>query len=114
MKNILLTLSLVLFFVTYTPTANAASVAQTLCEYVSVDDKSRFRSFLKTNKLKIRKIFDDIKCNGKNMVAFASVKNSVQVGTLMIGKLPKSKVETVLATIQSPALLTAAQKRISS
>jgi len=71
-----------------TPTAHAANVAQSLCEYVAVDDKRRMRSFLKSNKLKIRRIFAGIKCNGKNLLEFASVSGSVKTGSLMISKLP--------------------------
>ena len=49
------------------PKAQAADIAQSVCEYVAADDKKRMRSFLKTNKLKIRNIFSGIQCNGKNL-----------------------------------------------
>lgn len=113
MKNILLAISFVLLTSTYSSNVQAQNVAKTLCEYVSVDDKSRFRSFLKSNKLKIRKVFDGVQCNGQNLVAFASQKNAIKTGTLMLGKLPKAKVEGILATITSPELTAAAQKRIN-
>ena len=45
-----------------------ANVAQALCEYVAVDDKKRLRSFLKTNKLKIRSIFKGVQCNNMNLL----------------------------------------------
>lgn len=113
MKNIIVTITLVLLATTYSEKTQAQNVAKSLCEYVSADDKSRFRSFLKTNKLKIRNIFDNVKCNGQNLVAFASTSNAIDTGTLMLGKLPKSKVEDLLATITSPALTVAANKRIN-
>jgi len=93
--------------------ANASGYAQNICEYVSADDKKRLRSFLKSNKLKIRKIFDGIQCNGKNMLAFASEQNAIQTGTLIINKLPKKKVESNLASLSS-GLVDAANKRINS
>ena len=36
------------------PKAQASDIAQSVCEYVAADDKKRMRSFLKSNKLKIR------------------------------------------------------------
>lgn len=113
MKNILLAITFTFVAMTYSQNVQAQNVAQSLCEYVSADDKSRFRSFLKTNKLKIRNVFDGVQCNGQNLLAFASDKNALKTGALMLGKLPKSKVEGLLATITSPELTAAAQKRIN-
>ena len=56
------------------PKAQAADIAQSVCEYVAADDKKRMRSFLKSNKLKIRNIFSGIQCNGKNLLEFAATK----------------------------------------
>ena len=113
MKKLLIVPVIALMSVTLTPVVHAGDIAQTLCEYVSADDKSRMRSYLKSNKIKIRNVFDGIQCNGQNLLAFASQKNSLVTGTLMINKLPKRKVEGVLASIQSPELTAAAQKRIN-
>ena len=115
MKKLLVVVStLVLLSTTYSPVASASNVAQTLCEYVSADDKKRLRSYLKSNKLKIRQIFDGVQCNGQNLLSFASSNNAVETGTLMINKLPKSQVKKIIASINSSALSAAAQKRISS
>ncbi|WP_085297709.1 DUF3718 domain-containing protein [Cognaticolwellia mytili] len=113
MKNVLLAITFILLTTTYSQNVQAQNVAKTLCEYVSVDDKSRLRSFLKSNKLKIRKVFDGVQCNGQNLVAFAGKNNSIKTGTLMLGKLPKAKVEGILATISSAELTAVAQKRIN-
>lgn len=98
------------------PKAQAADIAQSVCEYVAADDKKRMRSFLKTNKLKIRNIFAGIQCNGKNLLEFAATKGSVKTGSLMISKLPKKTVSANLALIQngSQPLIDAANKRVSS
>lgn len=98
------------------PKAQAANIAQSVCEYVAADDKRRMRSFLKTNRLKIRNIFSDIKCNGKNLLEFAATQGSVETGTLMISKLPKKTVSANLALIQSGSqpLIDAANNRVSS
>lgn len=118
MKKLLLASTitvLTLTSVTTAPKVYAGNIAQSVCEYVAADNKKRMRSFLKSNKLKIRNIFDGIQCNGKNLLEFASNKGSVKTGTLMINKLPKKTVSNVLASIQSGSpLLDAANARISS
>ncbi|MFB1000815.1 MAG: DUF3718 domain-containing protein [Colwellia sp.] len=98
------------------PKAQAANIAQSLCEYVAADDKRRMRSFLKTNRLKIRSIFDGIQCDGKNLLAFAASQGSVETGSLMISKLPKKVVSANLAILQtgSQPLIDAANERVSS
>lgn len=107
---------LTLTSVVSTPQAQAANIAQSICEYVAADDKKRMRSFLKMNKLKIRRIFDGIQCNGKNLLEFASNNGSVQTGSLIIAKLPKKTVSANLATLQtgSQPLIDAANARVSS
>jgi len=99
-----------------TPTAKAADIATSICEYVATDDKKRMRSFLKTNKLKIRRIFNGIKCNGQNLLEFAATSGSVKTGSLMISKLPKKVVSANLSLIQtgSQPLIDAANARVSS
>ena len=98
------------------PQVQAANIAQSVCEYVAADDKKRMRSFLKTNKLKIRRIFKGIECNGKNLLEFAASKGSVNTGSMIISKLPKKVVSANLALIQSGSqpLIDAANKRVSS
>lgn len=119
MKKLLLVstiTALTLTSVVTTPTAQAANIAQSVCEYVAADDKNRMRSFLKTNKLKIRNIFDGIQCNGQNLLEFAATQGSVDTGSLMISKLPKKVVQANLAILQtgSQPLLDAANERVSS
>ena len=107
---------LTLTSVVSTPQAQAANIARSLCENVAADDKKRMRSFLKTNKLKIRRVFDGIQCNGKNLLEFASTLGSVKTGSLMISKLPKKVVSANLANLQtgSQPLIDAANARVSS
>lgn len=57
MKKLILPMAIALATITIVPTTKSASVAQNLCEYVAADDKKRMRSFLKTNKLKVRSVF---------------------------------------------------------
>ncbi|NQY64989.1 MAG: DUF3718 domain-containing protein [Alteromonadaceae bacterium] len=98
----------------YAPYAKAVNVSLSVCEYVAVDDKKRLRSFLKKNRLNIRKIFSGISCKGKNMLVFAAVSNSKSVGKLIIGKLSKEIIKENLADIiqHSDLLAKIAKKRI--
>ncbi|GAA5133784.1 DUF3718 domain-containing protein [Thalassotalea piscium] len=119
MKKLLLVstiTALTLTSVVSVPQAQAANIAQSVCEYVAADDKRRMRSFLKTNKLKIRNIFDGIQCNGKNLLEFAASAGSIDTGSMIISKLPKSVVSDNLALIQtgSQPLIDAANERVSS
>jgi len=118
MKKLLLAstiTALLLTSVVTAPKVQAANIAQSVCEYVAADNKKRMRSFLKSNKLKIRNIFKGIQCNGQNLLQFAASKGSVKTGTLMINKLPKKTVSATLALIneESP-LYGTANARVSS
>ncbi len=118
MKKLLLAstiTTLTLTSIVAVPEVQAANVAQSVCQYVAADNKKRMRSFLKSNKLKIRNIFSGIQCNGQNLLAFAANKGSVKTGTLMINKLPKRVVSENLAAIKNGSpLYDAANARVSS
>jgi hypothetical protein len=118
MKKLLLASTITILTLTSVvtvPEVQAANIAQSICEYVAADDKKRMRSFLKTNKLKIRNIFDGIQCNGKNLLEFAATQGAVDTGSLIITKLPKDVVSANLAVIQSGSpLFDAANERVSS
>ncbi|GHE79294.1 DUF3718 domain-containing protein [Thalassotalea profundi] len=119
MKKLLLVstiTALTLTSVVFVPQVQASNIAQSVCEYVAADDKKRMRSFLKTNKLKIRNIFSGIQCNGQNLLEFAATAGAIDTGSMIISKLPKSVVSENLALIQSGSqpLIDAANERVSS
>lgn len=112
MKN-LVTIALVAAALTsVAPQAQANNIAQNLCEYVAVDDKKRLRSFLKTNKLKIRTVFKGVQCNGKNLLTFADSRGSEQSAILIIAKLPKKLVKANIGSLTNATIKSAATKRI--
>lgn len=78
----------------------AFNLSQNICEYIAADDKNRLRKLLKTNRLKIRNIFDDIKCNDSNILIFAAKRNAKEVGELIIKKLPKSVLSENVAQLE--------------
>ncbi|SFC07967.1 DUF3718 domain-containing protein [Pseudoalteromonas denitrificans] len=99
MKKVLILTSLLAVAALNVPTASADDISLRVCEYISVNDKTRLRSFLKNKKLKVRNIFKKIECNGKNLLIFAATKQSLDTGEFLIGKLPKKVVSANLAEI---------------
>lgn len=94
MKKILLISSIIAASFISLPSAQAAdAAAMRICEYISVDDKTRLRSFLKQNKLKIRNIFKGMTCNGDNLLIFAARSKALDTGEFIIGKVSKSIVK---------------------
>lgn len=116
MKVTLITSLVLAASLSYTPQSLAFndSMSLRICEYVSINDKKRLRKYLKSNKLKIRSIFDGIECNGKNILVFAASSNALDVGEYIIGKLPvKTVSENIDAVSKSSAhLAKEANKRI--
>lgn len=93
MKKVLLAAGILSVFSTISTSAQASNnLATRICEYISVNDKSRLRSILKQNKVKVRNIFGEIRCNGDNMLIFAAKKQSLDVGEFLIGKMPAKLV----------------------
>jgi hypothetical protein len=77
----------------YTPVAQAEDAdALRICEYISVNDSKRLRKFLKSRKLKIRNVFDSLKCNDDNLLIFAAKSNALDAGELIISKISKKSV----------------------
>ncbi len=91
-KLIILPIVLATSLMTAAP-AKADSMTLRICEYVQANDKSRLRSFLKQNKVKIRNIYDGVQCNGSNLLIFAAKSKALEVGEFIIGKLPAKKVK---------------------
>lgn len=115
MKKLLLAASLLTVTLAPAPVVHAEdSISLRICEYISVNDKKRLRSFLKKKKLKIRTIFDSVQCNGQNLLVFAASSNALDAGEMIIGKLKKDSVAANLEAItkHSAHLAAIAKKRI--
>ena len=98
----------------FTPYTHAFNIAQNICEYIAADDKKRLRKLLKTNHLKLRKLHSEISCNGKNMLEFSADRKALEVGELLIKKLPKKVLEENLAAVEasSPEIANILKERI--
>jgi hypothetical protein len=112
--KLLLGAALITSMTTFTAPVQAADIAQTLCDYTAADDKKRMRSFLKTNKLKVRSVFKSIQCNRKNLLVFADSVNSVKIGEYIISKLPKKFVTSTKDQLTNSALISKAADRTGS
>ncbi len=114
MKNFILVPVLILSTFLFTSVSNAAHFEQSICRYVKADDKTRLRLYLKKNELKLRDIFDNIECEGENLLAFSSTQSSIETGSLIISKLSKRKIQNIITSIVSIELSAIAKKRIGS
>lgn len=93
MKRILaLTLSTLLAVPSYVQADDL--LAETICSYIEVDNKSRLRKVLKSNNIRIRNVFDSIKCDGQSMLHFAISAEANAVGGFIVSKLPVAALST--------------------
>lgn len=78
---------------TFTAPVNAEDqLAVSICEYIAADDKNRLRSKLKSSRVKIRNVYDAIKCNGNNLLRHAVANNAVDAGEYVVKNLSKSSL----------------------
>ena len=95
MKNTITTaiISAALFTgVTFTKPAQADDfliLATSLCEYTKANDRNEIRKVLKKSRLKIRRIYNDIQCNGKSLYDFAQANEATDVMAYFEKKVKK-------------------------
>lgn len=73
-----------------TPAHSFDNVAQAMCNYVVADHKSRFRDQLRSKKIKLKRVYKQITCNGHSLLRFAMTKDADQVGKFIVKRLPAS------------------------
>lgn len=115
MNKLLVVIPITMLSLALTPSASAnANMSLRICEYVQANDKTRLRKFLKSQKIKIRNIYKDLRCNQDNLLIFAAKSKSLDVGDFLIGKLPSKLVAKEIdnITTHSPHLAAAAKKRV--
>ena len=54
-------------------------LVQSLCEYTKANDRSRIRKRLKQARLKFRKVYPTIQCEGMSMLDYAIANNAEDV-----------------------------------
>lgn len=114
MKKTLLLTSLVISTIALAPTTTYANenVGLRVCEYIKANDKGRLRSYMKQQKLKIRSIYGQIKCNDMNLMVFAAKHQALEAGEYLIGKIPAKKVKPEIENIAKYSAHLAEEARI--
>ena len=64
-------------------------LATSLCEYTKANDRSQIRKQIRRSGLKLRKIYDDITCNGQSLHEFAKANNAEDVIAFYEKKIKK-------------------------
>jgi hypothetical protein len=71
---------------------------QNICTIVKADDKGELRKKMKrvqsSYRLKLRDYYSGITCGGNSLIRSAMLNGSVETGTLMIKKMPRSDLNS--------------------
>jgi hypothetical protein len=67
-------------------------LATALCDYTKANDRSKIRKKLKHFKMKIRKIYEGITCDGKTLHQFAIASNAEDVVKFYETKIKAGKL----------------------
>lgn len=76
-----------------TPTT-ANEIAEGICTAISADDRQRLRTILSNHNMRVRNIYNGVRCNGYSMLQFAITAEASQVGELITRQLPASMIES--------------------
>ena len=64
-------------------------LATSLCEYTKANNRNEIRKRVRKSGLKLRKIYDDITCNGQTLHEFATANNATDVVAYYEKKIKK-------------------------
>ena len=77
---------------------DVSEALQNICTIVKVDDKSELRKKMKKvqseYRLKLQDYYSGISCGGHSLIRTAFINGSVDAGSLLIKKMPKSTLNT--------------------
>lgn len=78
--------------------ANVNEALANICTIVQADDKGELRKKMRRVqsdfKLKLHDYYSGISCNGNSLIRTAIVNNAVDVGTLLVKKMPSRDLES--------------------
>ncbi len=96
------------FGINATATAGVEDSLANICTIVAADDKGELRKKMRSvqsdYRLKLRDYYAGISCNGQSLIKTAISNNAVEVGTLLVKKMPSSDLsapETDGKTLQA-------------
>ena len=78
--------------------ANVEEALANICNIVSADDKGELRKKMRSvqsdYRLKLHDYYSGISCNGQSLIRTAIEINAVEVGTLLVKKMPSKELQT--------------------
>ena len=78
--------------------ANVEEALANICNIVSADDKGELRKKMRSvqsdYRLKLHDYYSGISCNGQSLIRTAIESNAVEVGTLLVKKMPSKELQT--------------------
>jgi hypothetical protein len=86
-----------LAFSSATQAADVNEALANICTIVQADDKGELRKKMRSvqsdYKLKLRDYYSGISCNGQSLIRTALTNNAVEVGTLLVKKMPSKDLQ---------------------
>ncbi|MBA3988838.1 DUF3718 domain-containing protein [Aliidiomarina maris] len=70
--------------------AQAQDLALNLCTYVQGDDRMRMRQRIREERIRLRQVYEGVRCNDLSLIQFALANGSMDIGTFMVSQLPAS------------------------
>ncbi len=82
---------------TGTAHANVEEALANICNIVTADDKGELRKKMRSvesdYRLKLHDYYSGISCNGQSLIRTAIENNAVEVGTLLVKKMPSKELQ---------------------
>ena len=80
-------------FATPAKAVESELIAKNLCRAVMSDDRSYLREIITKHKLRLPNVFTAVRCNGYSMLQFAITAEALDVGEMLIRRVPLSVLE---------------------
>ena len=75
------------------PVQASNAIAESVCSAISADDRQRLRTILDNHNVRVRNIYDGVRCNGFSMIQFAITAEAAAVGEFLVRQLPARAIE---------------------
>lgn len=72
--------------------AQAQDLALNLCTYVQGNDRMRMRQRMREDRIRLRQVYDGVRCNNMSLLQFAMANGSSDIGSFMVSQLPASSL----------------------
>lgn len=96
MKRIIVASFCAASVVSFNASASIEAALANICNIVQSDDQSELRKKMRNVQsnfsMKLSDYYDGITCDGNSLIRTALLSNAVEAGTLLVKKMPKSKL----------------------